>query len=154
MSKRVKGRKLCPADYDDADQSDSDNNEHPDYIFEEPTTPKISQTKYKKRQLEKPKNSTATPNSTQGGQSAPVTPLSGTSDAGKRRRARALKVKGQIATVKAAQNKLQATRAARAHLAEGAQIEEGLEGKTDCISTSSHEEEDAVTETPGKRTWK
>ena len=70
MSKRVKGRKLCPADYDDADQSDSDNNEHPDYIFEEPTTPKISQTKYKKRQLEKPKNSTATPNSTQGGQTS------------------------------------------------------------------------------------
>ena len=157
MSQRGKGRKMVPADYDDADLSDSDIFNDPDYVLPEPPAPKLSQDNgcatYKKRLRENPKNSQATPKSTQGGQGAPVTPLSGTSDAGTRKRARDQKLKGQIATVKAAQNKLQARRAARAHLAEGAQIEEGLEGKTDCISTSSHEEEDAVTETPGKRTY-
>ena len=105
MSQRGKGRKMVPADYDDADLSDSDIFNDPDYVLPEPPAPKLSQDNgcatYKKRLRENPKNSQAT----------------------------------------------------RAHLAEGAQIEEGLEGKTDCISTSSHEEEDAVTETPGKRTY-
>ena len=153
MSKRVKGRKLCPADYDDADQSDSDNNEHPDYIFEEPTTPKKSQTKYKKRQLDKPKNSTATPNSTQGGQTSPVTPLSPsseTSDTGKRKRARALNLQSKLATVQAAQRNLQAKRATRANIFdEVGQIEEGLQANRDRINARSQvEEDDEMTRPP------
>ena len=60
MPKRVKGTKLCPADYDHADQSDSDHHEDPDYIYEEPTSPKISQAKgcdtYKNGSLKKPRN--------------------------------------------------------------------------------------------------
>ena len=57
MPKKIKGTKMCPADYDHADQTDSDHHEDPDYIYEEPTSPKISQAKgcdtYKKRQNEK-----------------------------------------------------------------------------------------------------
>ena len=79
MSKRVKGKKMCPADYDDAEESDCDNYKDPDYLLQEPPSPKLSQdkgcAKYKKRLREKTKNSEATPNSTQGGQSSPVTPV-------------------------------------------------------------------------------
>ena len=136
MSRRVKGRKMVPVDYDDADVSDSDIFNDPDYLLQEPPSPKLSQDNgcatYNKRLRQNPKKSEATPKSTQGGQGAPVTPLSGTSDAGTRKRAREQKLKGQIATVKAPQNKLQA--------------------KTDRISsTSSHDEEDAVSETPIKK---
>ena len=133
MSKRVKGKKMCPADYDDAEESDSDNYKDPDYLLQEPPSPKLSQdkgcAKYKKRLREKTKKSEATPNRTQGGQTAPVTPLSGTSDAGKRKRA--------------PQNKRQATRAARADLiAEVAEIEEPIQANRDRISSTSHDEED------------
>ena len=95
MPKKVKGKKLCPEDYNHAQQSDSDQHDDSDYIHEEPTSQKISQAKggcdtYKKRQNEKTKKSTATPNSTKGGQTSPATPLSPspeTSDVGKRNRA-------------------------------------------------------------------
>ena len=157
MPKRVKGTKLCPADYDNADESDSDNHEDPDYIFEEPTSPKISQAKgcdtYKKRQLEKAKNSTATPNSTQGGQTSPVTPLSPsseTSDTGKRKRARALNLQSKLATVQATQRNLQAKRATRANIFdEVGQIEEGLQANRDRINARSQvEEDDEITRPP------
>ena len=92
-----KFNKVCHADYNSAEQSDSDHMDDPDYI-EEPTSPKISQAKggcetFQKRQKEKSMNSTATPKSTKGGKSAPATPSSPSSEtsaAGKRKRARAL----------------------------------------------------------------
>ena len=107
MLKKAKGTKYCPSDYDNANQSDSDHPEDPDYIYEEPASPKISQVKscdtYRKRQEEKNKKSTATPKRTKGGQTSPSTPkrtkggqtspatplspVSETSDAGKRKRA-------------------------------------------------------------------
>ena len=45
MSKRVKGKKMCPADYDDAEESDSDISKDPDYLLQEPPSPKLSQDK-------------------------------------------------------------------------------------------------------------
>ena len=71
MPKKVKGTKFCPEDYNNAEQSDSDQHSDPDYIYE-PTSPKISQGKggcdtFKKRQMEKSMKSTATPKSTKGG---------------------------------------------------------------------------------------
>ena len=133
MSKRVKGKKMCPEDYDDAEESDSDICKDPDYLLQERPSPNLSQDNgcatYKTRLRPRTKNSEATANSTQGGESAPVTPLSGTSDAGKRKRA--------------PQNKRQATRAARADLiAEVAEIEEPIQANRDRISSTSHDEED------------
>ena len=115
MSKKVKGKKLCPEDYNHAHQSDSDQHDDPDYIYEEPTSLKLSQVKggcdtYKKRQNGKTKKSTATPNSTKGGQTSPATPLSPspeTSDAGKRKRARSLNLQSKLASLQAAQRSLQ-----------------------------------------------
>ena len=71
MPKKFKEKKNCPADYNDAEQSDSDQHDDPDYI-NEPTSPKISQGKggcetFQKRQMEKSMKSTATPKSTKGG---------------------------------------------------------------------------------------
>ena len=40
LPKKVKGTKYCPADYNNAEQSDSDHPEDPDYIYEEPASPK------------------------------------------------------------------------------------------------------------------
>ena len=114
MPKKIKGTKMCPADYDHADQTDSDHHEDPDYIYEEPTSPKISQDKgcdtFQKRQIEKNKKSTATPNSTKGEKTSPVTPLPPspeTSDAGKRKRARSLNLQSKLASLQAAQRSLQ-----------------------------------------------
>ena len=77
MPKKVKGTKFCPADYDHADQSDSDHHSDHDY---NPTSPKISQAKgcnaYQLRQIDKTNKSTATPKSTKGGKTSTVTPLS------------------------------------------------------------------------------
>ena len=77
-TRRAKWSKLAPADYHDEDQCDSDDD--PEYICDEPVSPKISQDKgcdtFKKRQIEKTKKSTATPNTTKGGKTSPATPLS------------------------------------------------------------------------------
>ena len=76
MPRKAKWSKHCPADYHDENQCDSDDD--PEYICEEPVSPKISQVKgcdtYKKRQYEKNKKSTATPKRTKGGQTSPATP--------------------------------------------------------------------------------
>ena len=135
MPRKVKGTKYCPADYNNAEQSDSDHPEDPDYIYEEPASPKISQAKgcdtYKKRQDEKNKKSTATPKRTKGGQTSlatPLSPASETSDAGKRKRALALNFQSKLVTVHVAQRQLQTKRATRANLFEEVgQIEEGLQ---------------------------
>ena len=154
MPKKVKGTKYCPEDYNNATQCDSDDD--PD-ICEEPVSPKISQAKgcdtYKKRQIEKTKKSTATPNSTKGGQTSPVTPLPPspeTSDAGKRKRARSLNIQSKLATVHAAQRKLQAKRARRANIFdEVGQIEEGLQANRDRITARLQaEEDDEITRPP------
>ena len=68
MPKKFKEKKICPADYNDAEQSDSDQHDDPEYI-KEPTSPKISQGKggcetFQKREKEKSMKCTATPKST------------------------------------------------------------------------------------------
>ena len=157
MPKKIKGTKMCPADYDHADQTDSDHHEDPDYIYEEPTSPKISQDKgcdtFQKRQIEKTKKSTATPNSTKGEKTSPVTPLSPspeTSDAGKRKRARSLNLQSKLASVQAAQRSLQEKRATRANIFdEVGQIEEGLQANRDRITARLQaEEDDEITRPP------
>ena len=70
-----KFRKMCPSDYKDPNESDSDHMDDPDYTQKaqsEPTSPKISQGKgARKRQLQK--QSKSTPKSTQGGKSVTST---------------------------------------------------------------------------------
>ena len=96
-----KWKKLCPEDYKNAEQTDSDNPDDPEYKRQEQGSPKISQDKgcqrYRNRQEVKkgrPKRktpgqtSTSTPKRIKGGQSSAVTPLSPTSqvsDTGTRR---------------------------------------------------------------------
>ena len=148
----------------------TDHPEDPDYICEEPVSPKISQAKgcdtYKKRQDEKNKKSTATPKRTKGGQTSPATPkrtkggqsspatplspASETSDAGKCKRARALNFQNKVATIRAAQRQLQAKRARRANLFEEVgQIEEGLQANRDRITARLQpEEDDEITRPP------
>ena len=58
MPKKLKGKELCPEDYNHAQQSDSDQHDDPDYI-KEPTSPKISQgmggsDTYKNGRMKKP----------------------------------------------------------------------------------------------------
>ena len=136
MPKKVKGEKVCPEDYNHAHQSDSDQHDDPDYIYEEPTSQKISQAKggcdtYKKRQNEKTKKSTATPNTTKGGQTSPATPLSSSPETS----ARALNLQSRLDTLHASQRRLQAKRARRVNIFdEVEQIEEGLQANRDRIT--------------------
>ena len=99
LQKKVKGTKRCPADYDDADQSDSDHHSDHDY---NPTSPKISQAKgchaYQLRQIDKTNKSTATPQSTKGGKT-PLSPAPETSDAGKRKIARELNLQSKSPSI-------------------------------------------------------
>ena len=90
------GRIKCPADYDDAMQSDYDHREDPSYTQEEenasvcPPSPQLSggiSRRYRTRQCQK--NKRGTPETTQGEQNAPPSPtspqLSGTSAACRKR---------------------------------------------------------------------
>ena len=155
MPKKFKEKKFCPADYNDAEQSDSDQHDDPDYI-NEPTSPKISQGKggcetFQKRQMEKSMKSTATPKSTKGGQTSPATPSSPSSEtsAGKRKRARALNLQSKLDSLLASQRKLQAKRTRRVNIFdEVEQIQVGLQANRDRITATTQAEEDDETTRP------
>ena len=57
MQIKGKWKKVCPADYKNAEQTDSDHPDDPDYRGQEQAAPKISQNKgcptYRKRQEDK-----------------------------------------------------------------------------------------------------
>ena len=107
MPKKVQGTKYCPADYNNANQCDSDDD--PDYICEEPVSPKR----------------------TKEGQTSPATPLSPSPETS----ARALNLQSKLDTLHASQRRLQAKRARRVNIFdEVEQIEEGLQANRDRIT--------------------
>ena len=102
---------MCPSDYKDPTQSDSDHIVDPDYTQKaqsEPTSPKISQGKgARKRQLQK--QSKSTPKSTQGEKSVTSTQLTATS-AETRKLGCSLNVQSRVDTLNEAKRKLEAKR--------------------------------------------
>ena len=81
--------------------------------------------------MKKNKKSTATPNTTKGGQTSPATPLSSSPETS----ARALNLQSRLDTLHASQRRLQARRARRVNIFdEVEQIEEGLQANRDRIT--------------------
>ena len=169
MQNKVKWQKVCPADYNNAEQTDSDHPDDPDYRCQEQASPKISQDKgcptYRKRQEDKkgtPKRkkggqtSTSTPKHIKGGQTSPGTPLSPASqvsDTGKRRCNRALNFQSKLAAMNQAKKELQQQKAKKARKAnifvEVEQIEERLQANRNRITPRLQpEEDDEITRAP------
>ena len=157
MPKKFQEKKICPADYKSAEQSDSDHHDDPDYI-KEPTSPKISQAKggcetFQKRQKEKSMKCTGTPKSTKGGKSAPATPSSPSSSqipetsAGKRKRGRASNVQSRQDSLLESQRKLQARKNSKDNIFD--EVEQGLQANRDRITpTTQAEDDDEITKQP------
>ena len=149
-----KFRKMCPSDYKDRTQSDSDHIVDPDYTQEaqsEPSSPKVSQgkggcKKYRRRQIQK--NMKSTPKSTQGGKSATSTQLTETR-AETRKLGRSSNVQSRVDSLNEAKKKLEAKRNSRDSSFE--EVQQSLQAKRDRITpTTPAEDDDEITKKPRK----
>ena len=157
-----KFNKVCPADYNNAMQSDSDHMDDPDYTEEaqsEPTSPKISQgkggcDKYRKRQIQK--NMKSTPKSTKWGKCAAPTPTSTQlpeTSAESCKRGRSSNVQNRQDCLLESKRKLEARRNSRNSSID--EIQQGLQAKRDRIAPNKEaEDDDEITKQPRRYTRK
>ena len=153
-----KFNKVCPADYSNTEQSDSDHMDDPDYI-EEPTSPKISQAKggcEKYRKCQNQKSMKSIPTSTKGGKSAAPTPTSTQlpeTSAESRKRGRSSNVQSRQDCLLESKRKLEARRNSRDSSFD--EIQQGLQAKRDRITpTTQAEDDDEITKQPRRYTRK
>ena len=146
----MKFLKMCPSDYKDPTESDSDHIDDPDYTQKaqsEPTSSKISQGKgAHKRQLQK--QSKSTPKSTQGEKSVVDVQLPGT-NAETRKLGRSSNVQSRVDSLKEAKKTLEAKRNSRDSSFEN--VQQSLQANRDRITTPTPaEDDDEITKKPRK----